>query len=168
MELTVFLLIIILLIVLLRCRKLSKKLEVQERIFQEDIAMEAWLHESNLKLLQKAVKNRITSLDSHAKMLDIIAKDKIADAKEEVKRTRTSCNQRIEELSRYKVWKVTVKTGMERMAYPDRLIVIADEKETAKQLIETKFQLDDALEIYNIVQSRRNKNEILLESYDIL
>lgn len=168
MELTVFLLIVILLIVFLRCRKLSKKLEAQERIFLEDIAAEAWKHESNLKLLQKAVKSRITSLDSHAKMLEGIAKDKIDDAKEEVRKTKTSCNERIEELSRYKVWKVTVKTGMERMAYPDRLVVIADTKETAKQLIETKFQLDDALEIYNIVQSRRSKNEILLESYDIL
>ena len=168
MEPTVFLLIIILLIVFLRCRKLSKTIETKERIFQEDIAAEAWKHESNLKLLQKAVKNRIVSLDSHARMLDGIAKDKIDEAKEEVRKTKTACSKRIEELSRYRVWKLTVKVSKESMAYPDRLVVVADTKEAAEQLVKAKFQLEDVSETYNIVQSRRNKNEILLESYDIL
>lgn len=128
----------------------------------------AWNHDSNLKLLQKIVKTRVAALEKRNRELEKKHKVSETELREQEQKLKKEYENFITEVTRYKVWKFSVKTGMEASVYPDRMIIIADSKETAKQLVTEKYDLEDVALIYDIIQSQRKKNEILLESYDIL
>ena len=168
MEILTVLLIVALLALLWNYRKIMNKIGDIQKAHNEELSTEAWLHESNLQLLKKAIKNRISSLDKHAKFLEDAAKERIAAAEKREAETRDDCKRQLEEAARFKLWKLTIKHGIESPTYPDRLIVMAETKEEVVDMVQKKFNIDDITGLYDIVQKKKNKSEILLTSYSIL
>lgn len=146
----------------------KSKLKSKDDEHKREIETLVWKHDSNLKLLQKTVKTRVSNLTKQNREKEEECKLTVAAIKNKETEIKRSYEDTISKVTKYKVWKLTVKQGMESTVYPDRAIIIADSRETAEHLITLKYSLDDVNIIYDIVQSRREKNEILLESYDIL
>lgn len=160
--------IVVLLTVVYHNYKLVQQLKDTEEHYNATVENMAWIHDSNLQLLKKTVKTRVANLEKRNKELEKEYRTSLAVNRETEQKLKKDHEEFVTEITRYKVWKFIVKTGMEASVYPDRLIVIADSKKAAEQLVEQKFNLENVSMIYDIVQSRRSKNEILLESYDIL
>lgn len=158
----------ILFFVLYKNYKLNQQLKLVTKKNKEDIENLTWTYNSNLQLIKKTIKTRIAGLEKCNRELRKNISNTTAMSYEKEQELKREHEEFIAEITRYKIWKFNVKHGAESSLYPDRIIVVAKSKETAEQLIQQKYNLDNISMIYDIVQSRRSKDEILLESYDIL
>lgn len=149
--------------------KLKKQIRADKEDYDNKVADLAWKHKSNLELLHRMVKTRLTNLERQAKQSSKAAKAEAAAAKEREQKIKLDCYNLVTEANRYQVWVFSVKQGMESTYYPDKAVVIANSKEAAVRLVENKYGLKDIRNaFYDVVQVERKKNEVLLESYDIL
>lgn len=160
--------LIIMLMLCLKIYLLQKEL-IQTR-YESQCTIEdlVWKHDSNLALISKNVNKRFQNFEKRNKENAAALKAAAADYAQKESQIKEQAKQMVAKALQYKVWKFNIKKGQENRMHPDRIIVIAESKKDAVLLIRSKFCLDNIEDKYDIVQSNRNKNEILLESYDII
>lgn len=120
------------------------------------------LHESNLKLLQKNLNKRLSLLKTKQKEQEDKFYAAAAKTREKIADLKTQHEQEIAKLKRFKLWQATVK--IEKVAYPNSVILIAETEQDAAKLISDKYGED----LYDITRLEKRHNCILLESSYVL
>lgn len=152
-------------ILLWHIRKQNKQIVVQQEQLEEQriqaekkILSINRLHESDLKLLQKNLEKRLTLLKKKQKEQEERFCTAAAKTKNKISNLRDQHEQEIAKLKKFKIWQATVK--IERVAYPNTVILIAETEEDAAKLISDKYGED----LYDISKLEKRHNCILLES----
>lgn len=139
-------------------REQQEQLEEQRVQSERKILSVNSLHKSNLKLLQKNLNKRLALLKKKQKEQEEKFCATAVKTRERIANLKDQHEQEIAKLKKFKIWQATVK--IERVAYPNSVILVAETEQDAAKLISDKYGED----LYDISKLEKRHNCILLES----